>query len=102
MRENTRVFKLSNNLAELFAPVHAFEFVLPQPSNLNFMICFDAMSVAHVVQQSWQAKSHLKVVRFADERHGRCDLYAKVCWHWVTREIWENEAADALAKAGAR
>ena len=42
LRENTRVFKLSNNLAELVALVHALEFVLSQPSSLNFMICFDS------------------------------------------------------------
>ena len=40
VREHTRVFKLSNNLAELVALVHALEFVLSQPSSLNFMICF--------------------------------------------------------------
>ena len=65
VRENTRIFKLSNNLAELVALVHALEFVLSQPSSLNFMICFDSMYAARVVQQSWQAKSHLEVVRYA-------------------------------------
>ena len=30
LRENTRVFKLSKNLAELFTLVHAFDFVLSQ------------------------------------------------------------------------
>ena len=55
------------------------------------MLCFDSMYAAQVVQQSWQAKSHLEVVRFAGELHGQCDLHAKVLWHWseVTREIWE-------------
>ena len=37
MRENTRVFKLSNNVAELAALVHALEFVLSQPSGLSFL-----------------------------------------------------------------
>ena len=60
-RENTRVFELSNNLAELVALVHALEFVLSQPSSLNFMICFDSVYAAHVAQQSWQAKSHWEV-----------------------------------------
>ena len=103
LRESTRVFKLSNNLVELVALVHALEFVLSQPSSLNFMICSDSMH-AHVVQQSWQAKSHLEVVRFVGELHGRCDLHAKVRWHWVrghSRDL-VNDAADALAKAGAR
>ena len=103
VRENTRVFKLSNNLAELVALVHAWDFVLSRPSSLNFMICFDFMFAAHVVQQSWQAKSHLEVVRFAGELHRRCDLHAEVRWHWVrghSRGLG-SEAADALAKAGA-
>ena len=73
------------------------EFVLSQPSNLHFMICFDSMYAAHVVRQSWQAKSHLEVVRFAGELHRRCDLHAKVCRHWVrghSRDLG-NEAADS-------
>ena len=104
LRENTRVFKLSNNLAELVALVHALEFVLSQPSSLNFKVCFDSKYAAHVVQLSWQAKSHLEVVRFAGELHRCCDLHAQVCWHWVrchSRDLG-NDAADALAKAGAR
>ena len=104
LRENTRVFKLSNNLAELVALVHALEFVLSELSNLNFMTCFDCKYAAHVVQQSWQAKSHLEVVRFAGELHRCCDLHAKVYWHWVrshSRDLG-NEAADALAKTRAR
>ena len=50
LRENTRVFKLSNKLGEMVAHVHTLEFVLSQPSSLNFMICFDFMCAAHVVQ----------------------------------------------------
>ena len=103
VRENTRVFKLSNNLAELVALVHALEFVLSQPSSLNFMICFDSKYAAHVVQQSWQSKRYLEVVRYAGELHGRCDLHAKVRWRWVrghSRGLGK-QAADALAKAGA-
>ena len=49
VRENTRVSKLSNNLAELVAIVHAFEYVLSQPSGLRYMICFDLKYAAHVV-----------------------------------------------------
>ena len=71
LRKNTRVFKLSNNLAELIALVHALKFVLSQPSGLSCMICSDSKHAAHVVQQSWQANSHLEVVRFAGELH-RC------------------------------
>ena len=51
VRENIRVFKLSNNFAELFALVNAFEYVLYQSSNLNFMICFGSMYAAYVMQQ---------------------------------------------------
>ena len=72
--------------------------------SINFIICFDSKYAAHVVQQSLQAKSHLEGVRFAGEVHGRCDLHAKVCWHWVrvhSRDL-RNKAADTLAKAGAR
>ena len=57
------------NVAELVALVHALEFVLSQPPSLNFMMCFDSMYAAHVVQQSWQANSHLEVVRYAGELH---------------------------------
>ena len=55
------------------------------------MICFDSKYAAHVVQQSWQAKSHMEVVRYAGELHRRCDLHAEVRWHWVRGQsrIWE-------------
>ena len=68
------------------------------------MICFDSKYAAHVVQQSWQAKGHLEVVRVAGELHRCCDIHASIRWHWseVTREMWGKDAADALAKAGAR
>ena len=62
------------------------------------LICVDSTYAAHV----WQAKSHLEVVRFAGGLHRRCDLHAKVRWHWVrghSRDLG-HEAADALAKAG--
>ena len=100
VRENTRVFKPSNNLAELVALVHALEFVLSQPSSLNVMICFDSMYAAHVVPQSWQAKSHLEVVRFAGELHRRCDLHAQVRWLLVTSHSRDlgNEAAALLPR----
>ena len=104
LRANTRVFKLSNNLAELVPLVHALKFVFSQPQALSYMICFDSMYAADVVQQSWQAKSHMEVVRYAGEVHRRCNLHAKVRWHWVrghSRDLG-NDAADALAKAGAR
>ena len=42
VRGNTRVFRLSSNLAELVALVHALKFVLSQPSSLSYMICFDS------------------------------------------------------------
>ena len=51
-------------------------------------------------QQSWQAKSHMEVVRFAGELHRCCDLHASVRWHWVrghSRDLG-NDLADALAK----
>ena len=79
-------------------------FVLSQPSGLFYTICFDSKYAAHVVQQSWQANSHMEVVRFAGELHRRCDLHAEVCWHWVrghSRDLG-SDAADSLAKAGAR
>ena len=62
------------------------------------------MYAAHVVQQSWQARSHLEVVRLASELNRRCDLQAKARRHFVrghSRGLG-NEAAVALAKAGAR
>ena len=99
--ENTRVFKLSNNLAELFALVHAFEFVLSQPSNLNFMICFDSKYAAHVVQQSRQAKSHLGklfdlLVNFID---GVMSMLKYVgTGSEVTREIWEMKLLTLLPR----
>ena len=104
LRETIRVFKLSNYLAELVVLLHALEFVLSQPSNLYYMTCLDSMYAAHVVQQSWQAKSHLEVVRFAGEPHRGCDLHAEVRWHWVRGHLRDlgNDAADARAKAGAR
>ena len=39
------------------------------------MICFDSKYAAHVVEQSWQANSHLEVVRFAGELHRCHDLH---------------------------
>ena len=97
VRENTRVFKLSNNLPELVALVHALEFVLSQPSSLNFMICFDSMYAAHVVQQrraTWKLFDLL-----VDCTDGVISMLKYVGTD--SRDLG-NEAADALAKAGAR